>query len=400
MKKIRLTCGLIACVLLCSYTQSTVCYASKSTNDQLNEAQNAYDNIQDKIEDTQGDLNDLNAQKSELEKTLGKLDEKLSDVGDVLNELDKLIADKKAEIEETWGRIEELAALLDEAKSSAELQYELTKAQIKYMYEQGDNLYLALIMSADSYADYINKNSYIEMMSEYQREQLIKLKEKQETLQKMQAEYEGELIKLEKEKEELEQYEEQVRKEQDRIAVLVEEASAEVAKYSDQIETAEARMLKYEKQMEAKENDIRILKARLEEEEKLTAQASEAKWRDISDVEVASNDRYLLANLIYCEAGGESYECQVAVGAVVMNRVKSTVFPDTIVGVIYQKKQFTPASSGRLALALSKNSATESCYKAADAALAGVTNVSDCLYFRTPTPKVTPRYVIGGAVFY
>lgn len=387
-------------MLLCSYTQSTVCYASKSTNDQLNEAQNAYDNIQDKIEDTQGDLNDLNAQKSELEKTLGKLDEKLSDVGDVLNELDKLIADKKAEIEETWGRIEELAALLDEAKSSAELQYELTKAQIKYMYEQGDNLYLALIMSADSYADYINKNSYIEMMSEYQREQLIKLKEKQETLQKMQAEYEGELIKLEKEKEELEQYEEQVRKEQDRIAVLVEEASAEVAKYSDQIETAEAKMLKYEKQMEAKENDIRILKARLEEEEKLTAQASEAKWRDISDVEVASNDRYLLANLIYCEAGGESYECQVAVGAVVMNRVKSTVFPDTIVGVIYQKKQFTPASSGRLALALSKNSATESCYKAADAALAGVTNVSDCLYFRTPTPKVTPRYVIGGAVFY
>lgn len=387
-------------MLLCSYTQSTVCYASKSTNDQLNEAQNAYDNIQDKIEDTQGDLNDLNAQKSELEKTLGKLDEKLSDVGDVLNELDKLIADKKAEIEETWGRIEELAALLDEAKSSAELQYELTKAQIKYMYEQGDNLYLALITSADSYADYINKNSYIEMMSEYQREQLIKLKEKQETLQKMQAEYEGELIKLEKEKEELEQYEEQVRKEQDRIAVLVEEASAEVAKYSDQIETAEAKMLKYEKQMEAKENDIRILKARLEEEEKLTAQASEAKWRDISDVEVASNDRYLLANLIYCEAGGESYECQVAVGAVVMNRVKSTVFPDTIVGVIYQKKQFTPASSGRLALALSKNSATESCYKAADAALAGVTNVSDCLYFRTPTPKVTPRYVIGGAVFY
>ena len=50
--------------------------------------------------------------------------------------------------------------------------------------------------------------------------------------------------------------------------------------------------------------------------------------------------RYLLANLIYCEAGGESYSGQVAVGSVVINRVLSSVYPDTVTGVIYQSGQF------------------------------------------------------------
>ena len=54
-------------------------------------------------------------------------------------------------------------------------------------------------------------------------------------------------------------------------------------------------------------------------------------------------DKELLASLIFCEAGNQPYEGQVAVGAVVMNRVKSSTYPDTISDVIYQSGQFTPA---------------------------------------------------------
>jgi len=107
----------------------------------------------------------------------------------------------------------------------------------------------------------------------------------------------------------------------------------------------------------------------------------------------------LLANLIYCEAGGEPYEGQVAVGAVVINRVLSSVFPDTVVGVIYQKKQFSPVGSGRLALALANNKATPSCYQAADEAMSGKTNVGSCLFFRTPIPGLN-GIRIGGHIFY
>ena len=110
-------------------------------------------------------------------------------------------------------------------------------------------------------------------------------------------------------------------------------------------------------------------------------------------------DRKLLANIIYCEAGGEPYEGKVAVGAVVINRVLSTVYPNTVVGVIYQNKQFSPVASGRLALALANDKATESCYRAADEAMSGVTNVGQCVYFRTPIPGLE-GIRIGGHIFY
>lgn len=96
----------------------------------------------------------------------------------------------------------------------------------------------------------------------------------------------------------------------------------------------------------------------------------------------SSDDTSLLAALIYCEAGNQSYEGMVAVGAVVMNRVYSSSFPNSISEVIYQSGQFTPASSGSLASALA-NGVPSSCYEAASAAISGENPVGSALYFNT-----------------
>ena len=64
----------------------------------------------------------------------------------------------------------------------------------------------------------------------------------------------------------------------------------------------------------------------------------------------SSSDTNLLARLIYAEARGESYAGQVAVGAVVLNRVKSSSFPNTISGVIYQPYAFTCVQDGQINL--------------------------------------------------
>ena len=101
----------------------------------------------------------------------------------------------------------------------------------------------------------------------------------------------------------------------------------------------------------------------------------------------------------YCEAGGEPYAGQVAVGSVVINRVLSSKFPDTVLGVIYQSGQFSPVGSGRLDIALASDKATESCYRAADEAMTGVTNVGTCVFFRTPIEGLS-GINIGGHVFY
>lgn len=112
---------------------------------------------------------------------------------------------------------------------------------------------------------------------------------------------------------------------------------------------------------------------------KAAAQAEGAVSTDVTAV--SGSDADLLAALIYCEAGGEPYEGQVAVGAVVMNRVKSPSFPNSISEVIYQSGQFGPAITGKLSRVMAAGRTTDSCYQAAQEAIAGSSPVGDAVYF-------------------
>ncbi|MEE1314577.1 MAG: cell wall hydrolase [Faecalimonas sp.] len=100
-------------------------------------------------------------------------------------------------------------------------------------------------------------------------------------------------------------------------------------------------------------------------------------------VAVEVNVESLLAALIYCEAGNQPYDGKVAVGAVVMNRVASGRFPNSIEEVIYQRGQFTPAMTGKLNRVLNSGKVPSSCYDAARDALNGVSPVGNALYFNT-----------------
>lgn len=118
---------------------------------------------------------------------------------------------------------------------------------------------------------------------------------------------------------------------------------------------------------------------KLEEERKAAEEAA----RIAAEKAAAQADRELLASLIFCEAGNQPYEGQVAVGAVVMNRVKSGAYPNTISEVIYQSGQFTPAMTGWLDSVRANAGYTASAMQAAEEALAGSSPVGDCLYFST-----------------
>ena len=119
-----------------------------------------------------------------------------------------------------------------------------------------------------------------------------------------------------------------------------------------------------------------VIRQREEEAEEAKKKAArEANQAIIAD----ADDVRLLAALIYCEAGSESYQGQLAVGAVVMNRVRSGAYPNTISGVIYASGQFTPAMNGKVARIYNTDIA-QSCYTAAQEAMAGVTNVGFLVY--------------------
>lgn len=110
-----------------------------------------------------------------------------------------------------------------------------------------------------------------------------------------------------------------------------------------------------------------------------------------------NDDLRLLASIIWCEARGEPYEGMVAVGEVVLNRVNSPAYPDTIFGVIFASGQFSPVKSGSIYKAY-KNNANPVCYMAAQAALDGVSVVGNVTHFRRVGTKV--GQIIGHHVFY
>jgi N-acetylmuramoyl-L-alanine amidase len=102
-----------------------------------------------------------------------------------------------------------------------------------------------------------------------------------------------------------------------------------------------------------------------------------------------SSDLYLLAKVIYAEARGESYTGQVAVGAVVLNRVASSAFPNTIAGVIYQKNAFTAVTDGQINLEPDKTA-----MNAASDAMNGWDPTYGCLYYYNPA-VATSSWIFG-----
>ena len=183
----------------------------------------------------------------------------------------------------------------------------------------------------------------------------------------------------------------------EKAARLEAEAQAKAAE--------EAARLEAEAQAKAAEEAARLeaeaqAKAAAEEAARIAAEAQQAALaaQAAQTAAISAEELKLLANIIYCEAGSESYVGKVAVGNVIMNRVKSASQPNTITEVVYAKGQFSPVRNGSLQRALSSDKADAACYQAAIEALAGAQPVGGKLFFRRNNGR--SGQVIGHHVFY
>jgi spore germination cell wall hydrolase CwlJ-like protein len=357
-----------------------------STFEQLQEAQEELNSSKEELEEVEEDLSGLTATQKTLKSTLNKLQEDLQEVVDQLTVLEEELQIKEEEIKVTLINLE--AAEADERE-----QYEAMKSRIKFIYERGDVAYIDLVLSARTFSDFLNKADYVELLSEYDREMFLSYQEVVDEITETK-------ILLEKEENELQTLHSEVESKQEEVAKLVDEASSNVSSQQNEIDAVALEKAAKESEVEAQEQTVSELRKQYEAELALSQIAQNSYKRDISEVTFVDGDLKILASIIYCEAGGEPYAGQLAVGAVVINRVLSSRYPDTVVGVVYQPYQFSPVLSGRMEIALTQNKATQSCYDAATEAMSGVTNVDGCLYFRTPIDGVTPQYVIGGHIFY
>lgn len=132
--------------------------------------------------------------------------------------------------------------------------------------------------------------------------------------------------------------------------------------------------------------------ARKAEEEKAK------RTKNLGAISATTDELTLLAALIQAEGGNQPYEGQVAIGAVVMNRVRSGAYPNTIQGVISAPGQFGPAATGKVAETMAAGPKA-SCMQAAQAAINGETTVGTMTHFRNASSGIQ-GIVIGNHVFY
>lgn len=387
-------------------TKERVDLASKDTGSSVEE-------LERQREEQQSQLDSLKEYQINLSDELTELNNGLQEISNELADTQDEIAAKNVEIEAAESRIAELT-------TRSESQYEAMKKRVQYMYENGNQSYLELLLGASSFSDFLNRMEYAKSIYDYDRQELS---DYQDTLAELKQQKED----LETAKEELlaaeQTKQEQKSKADSLVAAQQEKISAAKSDVTDaETEIADtdaeiARQKAYEEELEAqkaKEDAARQEEIRRQEEELINSQQPDASDNNAnpdgtstgdnttgSDTSgggaVNASDVAMLAALIQCEAGGESYEGKLAVGSVVMNRVDSSYFPDTVVGVIYQSGQFSPVASGRFAVVLSSG-ADASCVQAATEVLAG-TRTLNCLYFRRNNGLINGT-VIGNHVFY
>lgn len=322
----------------------------------------------------------------ELEKGASGLESELSDLEKELKALDKELNQILAQIKTTSSELENTREELAIAKGLEEAQYESMMTRIKYMYENGNTSMLEMLFSSKCLAEFVSKAEYFSAINEYDRKLLTEYSENRELI----AEKEE---KLQDSQEYLNSLQKELSAKEKTLNSKISDTSAELSEYTTKIEKAKAEAKKAEE--EAKKQ----IKPIVPEKPKKDPVFNKAPATTIgSAVSYTEEDVILLAALIECEAGSSNYEALLAVGAVVVNRMKHANYPDTVYGVIYHPGQFPPATNGIMDKIL-KRGTKDKCETAARDALNGKTNVGDCIRFLAASSG-RPGTIIGDNVFY
>lgn len=385
---------------------------------------------QGKIDEVQEGIEDLEEQKEEARKEASQWSNEADSLEGNLKEFHNSLASVIAELNETEERLSATRGSLEvtrkdlkAAKKREKEQYASMKKRIQFLYEMDTEGMLEVLLSAENFADFLSKGEYIINIHNYDRKMLEEYRETKEEIA-------GKEKKLEEEEALLADLQNQQEGKKQELAALVDSTSEKLGAAKKQLAAAQADVQAYEAEIErqkayeeelerqkAAEDAKRMEEIKRQEEEMRQQQANAQKEQAAGNGNSGGNssggssgggspsgasqssgsDAAMLAAIIQCEAGGESYEGKLAVGSVVLNRVRSSHFPNTIAGVIYQGGQFSPVASGRFASVLAAG-ANASCRQAAGEVLGGNITIG-ALYFRRNNGSI-PGTVIGNHVFY
>ena len=292
----RLAAGALAAALCFGMTPPVPVHADtiKDLQNQISEEKEKREDAQNQKDQTEDNINSLSGARDSLQGQLNGLTQDLTQISAKLEEIEQNIIDKNAEIEETQKK-------LAQAKETEQEQYAAMKKRLRFLYMDNNRTYYEILFNAKSFSDLLNQSTYIEKLHEYDRRMLLTYQAQREAIEEMEA-------KLEQEKADLDGLQAQAEEQKSNIMASVNQTQSGISAYSGQIADAQAQAYALEAQIAAQDENIAALQKQLQEEIVKSRLAARSTWRDISEVTFAEGDRYLLANLIYCEAGNQPYE--------------------------------------------------------------------------------------------
>ncbi|MBR0090521.1 MAG: cell wall hydrolase [Lachnospiraceae bacterium] len=381
----------LVCALVAAGTVGS--HATEEIKKQLEEARNRANATRSELNDARNNIDTLEAGREALQNNMNSLNDELYAVGQNLLSINDRIDHKRLEIE----------AMEEELRAASDLrstQYDQMKLRIQFIYERQDYVLADMLTQSGTLSEFINQGSYIEALNAYDRDMLeqYKLIEEQISFQKSQ---------LETELQELEGMQQEQVAEQERFYGLISDVSENIVRYNNEISVAEVEAEAIRTLLAQQQAEVSDWEKKLQEQLKISEEARAGAWTSVDGLtfyeknEMGISDLELLANVIYTEGGNQPYEGQVGVGAVVINRMRSSRFKqNTMYEVITAPGQFSVYPTF-LQRSIQNGWATESCYNAAREAMSGYSTVGDCLFFCAP--RLGPKencIIIGGHCFY
>ncbi len=380
-------------VLLIVTRPSSLCYAD--------EADEKIANLKQQEVQTQQTISDLEKQTKATKDSIALLEEQrkvtesnVSELKDQQNELQAEINGYSAKLDDLNGQIvqaqeamsgvssqivelnDQLTALATE-KANREL---LLKKRLKSVYERGGSRgMLQNILEAGSFKNALNRYVYLDAMVTYDRQKISECAQ-------LEAELDAKLKEVEEKEAQINAYQSELDGKYSEIESISEEVRGKLSDTNSSLSAENDKLNDYDNQLAALDKTMKSLESQTAAAQaalaKQIAQRLALKKEDTSGSYSASaSELEWLAATIQAEADGESYTGKLAVGSVIMNRVKSSAFPNSIKGVITQNMQFASYRSGKVELIISKGP-NSTCVKAAQEVIGGA-RVGDYLFFMT-----------------
>ncbi|MBO6215692.1 MAG: cell wall hydrolase [Lachnospiraceae bacterium] len=367
---------------------------------------NKLSEAQEEKEETQNTRDTLSQQAGEIEKKVGEFTTQLTAVN-------KEIAETEGQINTLGSEIEEMEKKLSDAKVRQEEAYQGLKSRIAFLYENDTrgSLVGSLLMSS-SIADFLRRIEYVNSLMAYDDGVLS-------DYEALIADIETKQAELDAKQTELAGYKDTLDVKKAEASELVSSASSSLSAKRGEVDAADQKLSDLDEEIEDYAELLATYEAKRVSLESAAAQAQAqlaqalaAQQQQMMDsgvrentsaaVAASASDTVLLAATIQAEADNQPYEGKLAVASVIMNRVNSSLFPNSISGVITQSGQFASWSSGKVSLIVERGP-NESCMSVAEAAINGTRN-GDWLFFMTKYWAdyfgVTDYTMIGAHAFF